>query len=324
MSAEKSTAEISPELLAEVAHDTAPATEFELRHGSYRAVITARGGALRQLLHDGRDLVVPFGPEGEIPSYRGVVCAPWPNRLADGKYSVNGEQLQLPINELERNTALHGLVFDQLWTLVEKTETSVSLAYALRPSPGYPFSIALLASYTLSADGLRATVTATNSGQGTAPYGVCPHPYLVAGSAPLDEWSAIIPAREFLEVTPDRLLPLDVVPLDGHRFDFRNEKLLHGIEIDHAFTGIIRDADGRAAVQVFDPSGTGVELSWGREWPWLQIHTADRPVVGPNRLGLAVEPMTCPPDAFNSGMDLVQLAPGDTHEASWTVRALQR
>lgn len=302
----------------------APAgTEIELRHGPYSAIVTARGGALRQLRYEGRDLVVPFGPEGGIPDYRGVVCAPWPNRLADGRYSANGIELEVPINEPSRRTALHGLVFDQFWRVVQHTDSSVSLAFTLKPSTGYPFELELLAAYTLDEDGLHTTVTAANTSSGTAPYGVCPHPYLVAGESPLDAWSAVIPADSFLEVTPDRLLPLGLEHVDGHAFDFRAEAVLGDVMIDHAFTGIIRDADGRAAVRVFDPSGTGVELSWGTELPWLQIHTADKPV-GPNRLGLAVEPMTCPPDAFNSGTDVVRLAPGKSHEASWTIRALER
>lgn len=299
------------------------ATEFELRHGPYSAIVTARGGALRQLRHGGRDLVVSFGPEGGIPDYRGVVCAPWPNRVADGRYTANGVQLQVPVNEPARGTALHGLVFGQLWTVVQHEESSAALAFTLKPSTGYPFELEILATYTLADDGLHVTVAAANTGTGTAPYGVCPHPYLVAGDSPLDAWSAVIPADSFLEVTPDRLLPVGLEHVEGHRFDFRTEAILGEVMIDHAFTGIIRDENGKAAVRVFDPSGTGVELSWGTELPWLQIHTADKPE-GPSRLGLAVEPMTCPPDAFNSGTDVVLLAPGESHEASWRIQALER
>ena len=94
------------------------------------------------------------------------------------------------------------------------------------------------------------------------------------------------------------------------------------MEIDHAFTAI-EMSSGSASVRVFDPSGSGVELEWDQQWPWLQIHTADKPT-GPSRLGLAVEPMTCPPDAFNTGLDVVELAPGATHEATWIIRALNR
>ena len=298
-------------------------TEFELRHGAYVAAVTLRGAALRSLRHEGRDLVVPFAPGKTIPDYRGVICAPWPNRLADGRYSWEGADIQVPINEPERNTALHGLVFDILWSVAERDESSVTLATSLTPGEGYPFPLDLKVRYSLSPAGLQGTVTAANPGSASVPYGVCPHPYLIAGSAPLDDWSLAIPADRFLDVTPDRLLPTEEVPVEGHDFDFRTEKVLGSRRIDHAFSGISRDAGGIAKVSVFDPSGTGVELAWGNEWPWVQIHTGDKPA-GPDRLGVAVEPMTCPPDAFNSGTDLVQLAPGQVHSASWSIQAVRR
>ena len=300
-----------------------PATEHSISFGPYSAVITERSGALRELRHAGRDLVVSFGAEGPIPDYRGVVCAPWPNRIADGRYSHGGRNFRAAVNEPQRHTALHGLALDARWSTVARTDSSVTLNCRIDSGPAYPGRLEIVASYELREDGLHCTVAATNTGDLDAPYGVCPHPYLVAGTATLDEWTLELPAGEFLEVTPDRLLPLQLESVVGHTFDFRAERLLGGIRIDHAFTGLSRTQDGLAAVRVFDPSGTGVELEWDQACAWVQVHTGDKPI-GPDRLGLAVEPMTCPPDAFNSGTDLVELAPGATHEAVWTIRALSR
>lgn len=296
-------------------------TEHSIAFGPYSAIITARGGALRELQYQGRHLVVTFGPMGQIPDYRGVICTPWPNRLADGTYSYAGRTFRADINEPERGTALHGLLTGADWELVENSADAVTLAGTVEASAAYPSSLEVSITYRLSADGLSATVRARNRGTETAPYGVCPHPYLVAGPSPLGDWTLELPAREFLAVSADRLLPEGIQPVDGHEFDFRTPRPLGTTRIDHAFTGIIRDGEGRAAVRVLDPAGTGVELEWDEDWPWVQIHTADKPA-GRDRLGLAVEPMTCPPDAFNSGTDLVHLAPGESHEASWTIRAL--
>lgn len=298
-------------------------TEHQINFGPYTASITASGGALRELRHEGRNLVVGFGADGEIPDYRGVVCAPWPNRLADGRYRFDGQEFQAEVNEVERKTALHGLVFGALWELRHVTDSSVRLGTRITPGQWYPGHLDVSVEYELQADGLHSTVRAANIGVSPAPYGVCPHPYLVAGAAPLDDWTAQIPATEFMEVSADRLLPEGMAGVEGHAFDFRTEKILGAVKIDHAFAGLIRDQEGLAAVRIYDPSGTGVELEWDAAWPWLQIHTADKPT-GPSRLGLAVEPMTCPPDAFNSGTDVIRLAPGESHEASWTIRALSR
>jgi len=64
--------------------------------------------------------------------------------------------------------------------------------------------------------------------------------------------------------------------------------------------------------------------------PWVQIHTADQGVGNPgHRTGLAVEPMTCAPDAFNADSydydaGLIVLDPGESTQASWRIAALAR
>lgn len=296
--------------------------EFRLVSGDYTASIVQRGGALRRLTFQGRDLVVPFDAAAPVPDFRGIIAAPWPNRIADGSYRHDGDVLHLPLNEPARRTALHGLVFDQLWTFQAGSADTLSLSCELGDSPGYPFRLGLQLDYRLDAvGGLHTTVTARNLGERSAPYGVCPHPYLVAGPAALDEWILEVPAGSFLEVTADRLLPLDTRPVVGHEFDFRTPRTIGATEIDHAFTDITHDDDGTARLVVRDPSGTGVGMSWDQSCPWLQIHTADQPAPLPSRVGLAVEPMSCPPDAFNSGQDLVRLEPGAVHEAFWSIFA---
>ena len=298
-----------------------PGTEVHLAHGPYSAVVTLRGGALRALRHGDRDLVVGFGPDGPVPDYRGVICAPWPNRLADGSYSYAGIGYTAAVNEPERGSALHGLAIHRPWEVLETAAGRAVLGCRIPAGPDYPTDLELAVSYSLSEDGLRGEVRAVNAGTSPAPYGVCPHPYLVAGPSPLDDWSLELPAGSYLEVTPDRLLPVGMRPVAGAAFDFRSARRLGPVKIDHAFTDIARDGEGLARVRVLDPSGTGVELEWGTESPWVQVHTGDKPV-GPDRLGLAVEPMTCPPDALRSGTDLVHLQPGQAHSASWTIRAV--
>ena len=266
-------------------------TEYEIRAGEYSAVITTRAAALRRLRHGERDLVVPFPAGGPIPDYRGVIAAPWPNRIADGRYTFQGVEYQLPVNEPERECALHGFAFATEWSVECRDESSVRLSCTLGPVAGYPFTLRLTASHTLSADGLHSRITAVNTGTDTAPYGVCPHPYLLAGPAPLDEWTLQIPADTFLEVTPDRLLPLATRSVAGHEFDFRAPRRIGATEIDHAFTGIAFDdggADGdcgAARLVVRDPGGTGVGMAWDASSPWLQVHTADKQPPAPNRLG---------------------------------------
>jgi len=300
-------------------------THFGLTAGDYHATIASVGATLRTLQFDGRDLVVPFGADEVRPAFRGATLAPWPNRVVDGRYAFDGFEQQLALTEPNRGHALHGLAAWLDFAAVDRAADSVTFAATIEAQQGYPHRVEVSVAFTLDEEGLHTTVTGTNTGPSRAPWGTGPHPYLVAGDGRVDDWTLTLPADEVLTVTEDRLVPIGLVDVATERdgvWDFRAARVIGDTFIDHAFTGLQRTADGAATVRVTAPSGTGVELAWGEDCPWVQIHTADQPVPELNRLGLAVEPMTCPPDAFNSGTDLVVLEPGASASASWTIRAV--
>jgi aldose 1-epimerase len=309
--------------------------EVELRHGRYAAVATEVGGGLRLLTHEGRDLVVSFAADEARPRFRGALLAPWPNRVADGRYDFDGETHVLAVTEPERRAALHGLVCWERFDLEQPDPATAVAALALAPQPGYPFSAMLRASYRLGDDGLTTTVHVSNDGDRALPWGTGGHPYLVAGPGRVDDWVLSAPGTSVLEVDPDRLLPArppDGGPrwtaVAGTDVDFTVARAIGATEVDHAFTDLRADDDGLARVSLRDPgTGLGAVLTWDpTTLPWLQLHTADlgadQPDADQSRRGLAVEPMTCPPDAFGSGVDVVVLEPGATHEVSWTLGAL--
>jgi aldose 1-epimerase len=297
--------------------------QIALRHGDYAASIASVGATLRQLTHGGRDLVVPFSADEVRPAYRGAILAPWPNRVVDGRYEFDGVEYQLPLTEPSRGHALHGLVGWDRWLVVQQTAASVTLSTEVVPSLGYPFPLDIAVTYSLGDAGLTTVVEVVNRGTVAAPYGTAPHPYLVAGDGRVDDWTLELPARDYLDVTEDRLIPVGVRSVvDRPEFDFERPHPIGDLFIDHAFTGLLRDEIGRTAVTVTAADGRGVRMSWAEELPWVQVHTADQPRAELNRLGLAVEPMTCPPDAFASGTDLVRLEPGASHRAEWLISAV--
>ena len=300
-------------------------TQYELNHGDYSAAIASVGASLRSLTYRGRDLVVPFDADAVRPAFRGAALAPWPNRIAGGAYTFDGVLQQVALTEPERGNALHGLASWLDFGAIEQTPSRVTLAATIVPQVGYPHRIDLEVVYELRDGGLYSSVTGVNSGSDAAPWGAAPHPYLVAGPGHVDDWTLLLPADEVLEVTDDTLLPVGLASVgeaNGGAWDFRETRPIGDVFIDHAFTGLARDAAGEASVEVRSADGSGVAMTWGAACKWVQVHTADRPAPEPTRIGLAVEPMTCPPDAFNSGTDLVVLQPGDSHTAGWTISAL--
>jgi len=308
-------------------------TQHTLRAGEYEAIVAAVGASLRVLRHGDRDLVVPFDMDELRPGYRGATLAPWPNRIVDGQYAFGGARYQVPLTEPERHHALHGLAAWLDFDVVSRGTDHITLAATIVPQSGYPWRVRLETEYRLGPDGLTQSVRATNESRDAVPFGTGPHPYLVAGTSPLDAWTLELPAAQVLEVTTDRLSPVAlhaVGELAAGRFDYRTPRALDDAQIDHAYTNLVRDAGGFATVRVSDPNGTGVEMTWDAACPWVQIHTADRPG-GPaepgHRAGLAVEPMTCAPDAFNADRydydaGLIVIEPDATVAASWRICAV--
>ena len=293
----------------------ASGTQYVLEHGDDRVVIASVGASVREFIHRGRPLVRAFDADVVRPNFEGALLAPWPNRVVDARYTWQGAALRLAVSEPDRGHALHGLVGWLEFERVGGSGQTLELRAFVEAQTGYPFRIELRVAFELDAAGLRTTVTATNVGSGTAPFGTGPHPYLVAGDGAVDDWTLDLPADEVQLVSLPRLLPGDVVAVAGTEFDFTTPHPIGDTFIDHCFTGLRRDASGIATVRVLAADGSGVGMSWGAECAWVQVHTAD----GSGRSGLAVEPMTCPPGAFNTGQDVVALAPGASTVAAWTI-----
>jgi aldose 1-epimerase len=260
-----------------------------------------------------REVLDGYGVDEECTSGRGQVLIPWPNRIEDGTYEFDGQRHQLPLTEPESGNAIHGLVREEPWTVAEQEPGSVRLTYELQPQPGYPFSLALELEYSLSDDGLRVQTTATNGGEEVAPYGAGAHPYLRAGSPTVDSASLRIPARTVLH-SNDRGLPVGSEPVEGSDLDFRSPRLIGATVLDHAFTDLERGDDGLARVDLADRVSLWVDASF----PYLMVFTGD-PLPDVARRSIAVEPMTCPPNAFRSGEGVIPLEPGESARGTWGI-----
>lgn len=286
-------------------------------HG-YRAVVT-QSGVLRELTHAGRPLVDGFA-EDEMPSGgRGQLLMPWPNRIRDGRYSFGGQDHRLALTEPARGNASHGLVRWVSWTVTAHAEDHLELSYFLPAQTGYPWALDLRVTYALGPDGLHVTQAATNLAADPAPYASGAHPYLLAGVGPVDRWELQLPAATRLLTDDERKLPLGRVDVAGTEHDFRTPRRVGTTTLDHAFTDLARDGHGVATITLVGHGGA-VALWVDEHHRWVQAYSGDDTATP--RASLALEPMTAPPDAFNSGEDLVTLDPGATFRTSWGIRAL--
>jgi aldose 1-epimerase len=294
--------------------------QFVLRAGDAEVTAVEVGGGLRTYRVGDRDVVDGYGVDEMAPYARGHVLAPWPNRLRDGRYTWDGEEHRTPVTEPERGTAIHGLVQFVSWRAVERTGDRVVLEHLLHPRPGYPFTLRLQAAYELSADGLRVTTTATNEGSAALPYGEGHHPYVLTG-ARLDDCTLVAPAATRLE-TDERAIPTGAVPVVGTPYDLRDGSRIGDLVVDACFTDLDRGADGLAEVRLLGPDGRGVAVWMDAAYGYLQLFTGDVVPEPRRRRGLAVEPMTCPPNAFRTGEAVLRLEPGESTTGTWGIRPL--
>jgi aldose 1-epimerase len=289
--------------------------QYEISAGEYRATITELGAGLREVTHAGRPLIASYQPDELPPAAAGQLLAPWPNRVDHGRYSFAGSAYQLDLSEPELGNAIHGLTRWASWAPVQHEPDRLLLTHVLHGRPGYPFCLELDAQYHLGPDGLQVTVTVRNVGSRPAPYGIGSHPYLTGG-AQIDGYLLTVPATHWLPADGRGIPSGPVRDIADSPFDFRKARPLGGTHVDHALTGLVREADGRAWARVC--TGHGELALWvGEGYDWLQIFTGDTLAQPHRRQAIAIEPMTCPPNSFVTGQDLIALDPGQSVAHAW-------
>ena len=294
-----------------------PATEphdVVLTTGETALAVDLRGGGLRRIVVGEWDVLEGYPAGGVAEGWPGAVLLPWPNRLRHGRWTWEGRDLQLDVGSPEAPHAIHGLVSWQRWTVLDLDDERLTVGTSIGPHSGYPFRLAAAVDYALTPDRLTVTVRVRNEGSGPAPFGAGMHPYLHVGAAEDGGISAAeltVPARTALET--DGGLPTGV----RTRFHGDVGRIRHRT-LDHPLTDLVRDDDGWARVRVRGPAGE-LELAVDESWPWLQVFTGDGLPEGRRRRSLAVEPMTCPPNALADGVDLIVLAPGEAWSGSWSL-----
>ncbi len=293
--------------------------QIELRHEDQRAVVVEVGGGLRAYSAGGIDVIDGYAEHEPCSGARGQTLIPWPNRLRDGRYEFAGEAHQLPLTEPETANAIHGLVRCANWVAVKRTDGGATMEYLLHRQPGYPFALALRIDYTLSGDGLTVHTSATNVGEHACPYAAGAHPYLTAGTPTIDECELRSPGATWMP-TDDRAIPIGSEPVDGTPLDFRFARTIGSTELNTAFGELQRDRDGLARVELKAPDGRRVALWLDGSHSYLMLYTGDTlSEPARRRRSLGVEPMTCAPNAFQTGEGLLTLQPGETFTSAWGI-----
>jgi len=292
--------------------DSAAAAGITLRAGEHEATVSPRGAALCSWSVGGDEKLAWTPPGHPDHLFDGATLVPWPNRIRDGRYTHEGRRRRLELTEPERSTALHGLATSVDWDTELRTADAARFGHTLGPLPGYPYAVRVEVGYVLSPGGVSVELHAVNHGDERAPFGAGAHPYI--RTAGVDRTMLQIPAATVVPLDR-RLLPTGrPSSVEGTPMDFRQRRPVGGTALDTTFGDLARSA-GTAYVRIW-PGESAAAITLWCDGGYRFVHVFSG---APGRL--AIEPMTCAPDAFNTGLGLLSLGPGDSVHARWGLAA---
>lgn len=290
-------------------------------HGEVRATVAELAAGLRSLSVDGVQLVSRY-PDDRTPPYgSGIILAPWPNRIAGAKWSLDGAVQKLDITEPDTGNAIHGLLRNTGYRMTDRSDSAVTLAAPIFPQHGYPFLLHTSVRYELEADGLRVVHGVVNGSAAAAPVALGAHPYIRAGAAAVESLTITVPASSYYEVDAAKI-PTRALDVTGTQYDLRAGRLLSEVTLDTGF-GELAQEDGAVRYRLDAPDGTRVELWADPDFAYGQVFTLPHyaGLDGPE-LAVAIEPMTAPANSLNTGEGLRWLEPGEEWIVAWGIRRL--
>ncbi|MDQ4215290.1 aldose 1-epimerase family protein [Microbacterium capsulatum] len=294
---------------------TPTGVQIHLAAAGVSAQLSQVGASLRHLVVDGTTVVPPYPEDRPAPSCSGVVLVPWPNRIRDGVWIDGDETRALAVTEPALHNASHGLMRYTAYEIAEQDDATALLRADVVPQTGYPYLLETSVRYTLTEDGIAVEHTIVNRSTTPAPVALGTHPFLTIGDADPRELRLRVPAETFFE-TDGRMLPVGESPVSGGT-DLRTPRRLGELQLDTGFATLRRDADGRVRSTLAAPDGRTVTLWQGEGMDYVQAYTTDR--YPDQDLVVAIEPMTAPAEAFNSGRGLRRLAPGESWIVDWGI-----
>jgi aldose 1-epimerase len=274
------------------------------------------GASLRTFTIDGENVTEPYGDDIPTPHGNGVVLVPWPNRIDDGMWVLDGIPQHLDISEPRYHNAIHGLLRFTPYLVSERTTDSITLGATVYPQHGYPFLLYTYVKYELVDDGITVTHTIINAGTDKAPVAIGAHPYLRIGEVPAEKLTVTVSAKSRFEST-QRLIPFAEMSVERTPYDLRGGVAVSSLRLDDAF-GELTFIDGRATHSIEAPDGRRVELWQDENFGFVQVFTPrNYPRDGKRSLAIAIEPMTSPPNAFVTKRALKWVKPNERWSASW-------
>ena len=259
--------------------------------GASRAVIDPHGAYVAELSLKGGEVTMPSGDGAQ--THGGIaVLAPYAGRVRDGRYRFGGEEFRLPTGK--GGHAIHGFAKDALWESVEARGSAVVLRTPLE-GEGYPGKLVAVLSYSVGENVFSTDCQVRNAGKRDSPVVVGFHPYFVARG-----WKIELESQVKRYELRDGFFPT------GKTTAFSFEGAGPDTALDDCFI-----AEGK--IRIHREAG---ELTIVRRgMPYFVVYDGKYA----EGRSVAVEPYTGLPDAYNNGIGLKVLAPGQALRCGYDI-----
>lgn len=285
--------------------------------GEYVSVIPEYGAKVQEIVLKKDSRLISILDNESDPScvtndnwHKGEFLIPFPNRIRSGEYEFNGKKYNLDINMSNEENAIHGIMFSKEFILdTDIAGNSITLRHSYDGSnQGYPFPCTVTYMFSLYPQIVSCDISVMNTGTQTLPLGVGWHPYFSLG-ANVEELELKIPRATTIEVD-EKMIPT------GEKSEF-NDYEEFSIVGDTSFDTGFKISDISAVTSIRNKeTDVTIELeqtSGDQGFNYVQIFTP------PSRKTIAVEPMTCPANAFNSKESLIKLNSQETWRGSFRI-----
>ena len=237
--------------------------------------------------------------------FKSAKLSPFVCRLKNGEYEWEGVSRSTGKFMLNKD-ALHGLLYDVPFTItkdwVKEEECGVEMVYDYQGDiKGFPFPYNCIVRYTLKPDNLLTISTVIKNpvdSTSSIPMTDGWHPYFSLGRK-VDDW--------WLKIASDQMLEYDASLIPTGKLitnkDFHEGRLIGNTKLDNGF--LLKPGASPFCVLKNPANNISIEFISAVNYPYLQLYTPD------HRKSIAIENLSSAPDAFNNGMGLLILKPGE-------------
>lgn len=263
-----------------------------------------KGACLSELTLNSNHIIKNMCPLAYNRTYASSILFPFVNRIKDGHYEFEGKSYQFDINEDELNNALHGLVYNKTFEILnqETTETDASILlvyHETKKSDGFPYTYSIYLKYVLTEKTLDLYVDVRNTDSKTFPFSLGWHPYFISDD--LYNSSLKFNSKRKIKLD-DRNITVGIMDND----------YVNGFKVENQFLDDCYILDSNE-VRLITPKYSLI-LKSSEKNSFLQVYTP------PFKNAIAVEPTTGVSDSFNNGIGLKRLDPNENYSINWNLR----